>query len=364
VGGPYSGGYRAASNSMRHSTIRPFLVSVLSVLLLSAPAALAEGAEATKPSSLSWVELRGAESCGGAVLVAHLVEERLGRHALVAPSQASLSLEGWVEHSEISPSWRAVVVVRDSDGQVLGSREIVSDASTCAELRESVVLAVALMIDPNASSVPAAPMATPRTPEPTIHAAAPDTPCSQAVSKPQPPGRWRVESDAGPELAYGVLPSPAFGISAGLTLALPGLWRARASAAALSPQTLSIGGGASAQLTAAYGGLLVCRAALEDARRQSLELCGGAMLGSLSATGTGFSGNSNGDTNWFVDLVGAASWVLPIAGPLAARLGATVGIAPIRNRVMYDDSTRSRESAYVEPLVNAMADVGVALALP
>ena len=346
---------------MRHSTILPFLVSALWLL---APAAQAEEAAATKPSSLSWVELPGAESCGGAVLVARLVEERLGRHALVAPSQASLSIEGRVEHSDMSPHWRAVVAVRDLGGQVLGSREIASDSSTCGELRESVVLAVALMIDPNVMNGPAAPMAAPRAPVPTMRAAAPDAPCPPAVSKAQEPGRWRVEADAGPELAYGVLPSPAFGISADLTVALPGLWHARASAAALSPQTLSIGGGASAQLTAAYGGLFVCPTAIEDARGRSLELCGGAMLGSLGATGTGFSGNSTSDTTLFVDLVGEASWVLPIAGPLAARLGATIGAAPIRNRVMYDDSTRSRQSAYVAPLVNAMADVGVALTLP
>jgi hypothetical protein len=333
-------------------------------LSLLAPSALAAGAEATKPSSLSWVELPGAESCGGAMLVARLVEERLGRHALVAPSQAGLSLEGRVEHADLPPYWRAFIMVRDPDGAVLGSRKIVSEASTCGELRESVALAVALMIDPNATSRPATPIAAPRVSEPVMQAAGSDKPCPAAVSKPQAPGRWRVDADAGPELAYGFLPSPAVGISAGITVGVSRIWNVRASATALSPQTLAIDGGALARLTMAYGGLLVCPTAFEDAHRRSLELCGGALVGSLGASGKGFGLSSGADTAPLVDLVGAASLVVPIAGPLEVRLGATVGLAPIRNSVVYDDATGAPHNGYVTPLVNAMADVGVAVTLP
>jgi hypothetical protein len=346
---------------MRRSNVPSLL---LTAVLLVAPNALAEGAEATKPSSLSWVELPGAESCGGALAVARLVEERLGRHALVAPSQAGLSLEGRVEHAGVVPYWHAVLVVRDADGVILGSRDIVSEASACDELRESVAIAVALMIDPNATIRPAPPRVSLPVSEPAPPQAASNMSCTAADSNPQASGRWRVEADSGPELAYGFLPSPSLGVAAGITVVSAGFWHARAYAAALSPQTRSVGGGASARLTVAYGGLLLCPATFEDTHRRSLDLCGGAQVGSLGATGGGFSENSGADTAPFVDLVGAVSLVVPIAGPLAVRLGATGGIAAIRNRVAYDDTTGTRQVAYVAPLVNAMADVGVSMRLP
>jgi hypothetical protein len=103
-----------------------------------------------RTSSLSWVELPGAESCGGTVLIANLVEEDLGRHAIVAPAGADLSIEAYVEHPDAAPGWRARIVLRDPGGAVLDQREITSSEPTCDELRTSTALAIALMIDPDA----------------------------------------------------------------------------------------------------------------------------------------------------------------------------------------------------------------------
>jgi hypothetical protein len=62
-------------------------------------------------SSLSWVELPGAEACGGAAALAKPVEQRLGRAALVSPAQADLSIEGRAERE--GDHFRAVLVLAE-----------------------------------------------------------------------------------------------------------------------------------------------------------------------------------------------------------------------------------------------------------
>ena len=82
-------------------------IAVVVAVLATVSAARAAGST----SSLSWVELAGAEGCGGAPAVAQEVERRLGRHALVSPAQADLSVEGYAERRGNPPRFHAVIVV-------------------------------------------------------------------------------------------------------------------------------------------------------------------------------------------------------------------------------------------------------------
>jgi hypothetical protein len=352
------------------------LLAVAMLLAASGQANAKDAATAT--SALSWVELPGAEACGGAIALSRRVEDHLGRHALVPPSQAALSIEGRVEHGNSPPFWRAFIVLRDESGAVRGSREIESLQSDCSELRESVALAIALMVDPDAM-IRAPPPIVAGVPAPLVAM----LPAARAASVPVPASAddrgstrgggsatagaaihpWTAEADAQMGLAYGLLPSPAFGLGVGVTLRPPGFWRVRVSGAAFWPQRLAAEGTGSTRLTMVDAGLAVCPLALNDGRRLSLELCGGAFLGSLGADGTGF-GASHSATSPFVDLAGMATLLVHVISPLSVTVGATFGVAPVRNRVVYEDSGGASQTLYAGPLVNGVGTIGLAVVVP
>src|SRR5579872_5543604 len=189
----------------------------------------ADSSPASAPtSSLSWVELPGAEGCGGAVVMARLVEENLGRHAIVAPPHADLSIEGYVEHRDTAPAWRARIVLRDSAGTVLGQREITSSEPTCDELRTSAAIVITLMIDPDAAARAPAPLPARPAPSEPASAARPPAPASPRTSAPaRLAARWRVQADIEPIVAFGMQPAVSPGAALGATVR-PGavFWRA------------------------------------------------------------------------------------------------------------------------------------------
>ena len=355
---------------MRSAKTELFTVAML---LAASGQANAENA-ATATSALSWVELPGAEACGGAIALSRRVEEHLGRHALVPPSQAALSIEGRVEHGSSPPFWRAFIVLRDESGAVRGNREIESLQSDCSELRESVALAIALMIDPDAM-IRAPPPIVAGVPAPLVvmlPTARAEPPSFDHRGSPRGNGSatagaaihpWTAEADAQMGLAYGLLPSPAFGLGVGVTIRPPGFWRVRVSGAAFWPQRLAAAGSGSTRLTLVDAGLAVCPLALNDGLRVSLELCGGAFLGSLGADGTGF-GASHSATSPFVDLAGMATLLVHVISPLSVAVGATFGVAPVRNRVVYEDSGGASQTLYAGPLVNGVGTIGLAAVVP
>ena len=112
--------------------------------------ASAASAQATPPtSSLSWVRLPGAESCLSTHQLAASVEKRLGHRAFVSASQAELSLEGRIERSA-PDRWSATLIVSDRNGRTLGKRELHARGDSCAAIDRSLVLVVAIAIDPGA----------------------------------------------------------------------------------------------------------------------------------------------------------------------------------------------------------------------
>jgi hypothetical protein len=353
------------------------LLLAVALLLAGSDEASAAYAESAT-SSLSWVELPGAEECGGAIALSRLVEDHLGRHALVPPSQADLSIEGRVEHLDSPRLWRAHIVLRDASGGQRGSREIESAEADCSELRESVALAMALMIDPDAMQRAAPPIAA-RVVAPLV--AVLETPRADSVPAPPSADRpvprrdggsavlgaaihpWSAEADAQMGLAYGLLPSAAFGLGIGVTLRPPRFWRVRVLGNAFWPQRLSAEGNGSTRLTLLAAGVAVCPLAFEDAHGVSLELCGGALMGSLGADGAGF-GTSHSATSPFVDLAGMATLLVHVISPLSLTAGATFGVAPVRNRVVYEDSGGASQTLYVAPLVNGVGTIGLAVVVP
>ncbi len=121
--------------------------------------------QAQRTSSLSWVRLRGTESCISTQALAERVEQRLGRRAFVSASQADLSLEGHVERASNPAGFVATLVVSDRAGRALGRRVLRVAGDDCQQLEPSLVLVIALAMNPGTALAAAGDSAQPLSPE-------------------------------------------------------------------------------------------------------------------------------------------------------------------------------------------------------
>jgi hypothetical protein len=152
-------------------------------LLLASPTAKAQQAPSFE---LAWVRGGGAELCPAESKIAERVVARLGRDPFA--ERASHAIEAVVERK--NQRFYVSIRVRDTGGSAVGERELALDASDCEPIADAVALAIALVIDPNASLAP--PIATPNTdandlpPATTDLAPAPSTPLPTAPASPAP----------------------------------------------------------------------------------------------------------------------------------------------------------------------------------
>jgi hypothetical protein len=222
---------------------------VLAALLASA-AARAE-APATEPATyaLSWVRAEGAEECPSGRVVVTEIERRLGRR--VFDSAAERAFE--VEVTRFGATFRSDVFVRDAAGRAVGHRTLQSDEPGCTALVNATVLAIALVIDPDAAAhepaTPASAAAFEPSPEPPPPPAPP--PPSPASPPPSPPSPPRSEPSrplfAGNELSLrgelssGLVPAASAGVELSFNARSRARWGVALSAAYSAPQTARAG---------------------------------------------------------------------------------------------------------------------------
>jgi hypothetical protein len=323
--------------------------------LVATFASWSASAEPPPTASLSWVELPGAESCAGATSLAREVEQRLGRHALVSPSQADLSIEGRAERSNDS-RWRAVIELRDSHGLLLGTRELATDGPDCGPLMDSTALAVALMVDPNASvrSDPVPSLALPIAP------AIPDVPASPPVGVPVP---WGMVSSIGALVGFGVLPAPAVGVQFDIGATAPRFWEVEAFGRAYESQRRFVTANASVHFAAMSGGLATCPVHRERAWWLDFDLCAGAELAVLESESDGL-GTRHSNTVTIFRLLANTHVSVPIAGPLALRAGGELGVALLQRDFIYYDVPGNSHNLFSTGPLTAAADLGVLFSLP
>lgn len=96
---------------------------------------------------LEWTRGPGAEACLSESELIEEVEVSLRRHAFTERSRADRVLRAQIQQSDASPRWRAQIGLSTARDRSLGGREITIDSESCDEASESLVLALALMID-------------------------------------------------------------------------------------------------------------------------------------------------------------------------------------------------------------------------
>jgi Sigma-70, region 4 len=122
---------------------------LLTALLL--PRVAAAGEQGAR-YAVKWSTGEGAESCAQQAEMTAAVGRLVSTHLLADPEYADRFIVGTVSRLG---SWRAQFSVRDAAGNILGERELESNAASCGELDSAAALAIALIVDPERRLSPA-----------------------------------------------------------------------------------------------------------------------------------------------------------------------------------------------------------------
>ncbi len=96
---------------------------------------------------LDWTRGPGAEACPSEPELIEDVERSLGRRAFADQTHADRVLRVDIQRADTPPRWLARIELATPSGRKLGRRDLTVDSMSCEEASESLVLALALMID-------------------------------------------------------------------------------------------------------------------------------------------------------------------------------------------------------------------------
>jgi hypothetical protein len=100
--------------------------------------------------ALNWVREPGAEGCVSSQAMAQMLEQVVGP-VLRQPAEAGFAIEGIIQKVNPPGGWRARLRVTNPDGIILGERELTNLEPRCSALTASVLLVLAVIIDPDAA---------------------------------------------------------------------------------------------------------------------------------------------------------------------------------------------------------------------
>ena len=338
---------------------------LLSLGLAGAAAAQEAGPVGPRTSDLSFVRLPGAEDCIASRELAAAVEERLGRSVFVSAARADVTVEGRVERVDDPAGWRAVIVLSDADGEVLGERELTAEGDDCAALEDPLVLVVAVMIDPDAALGPREGErdVEPEEPEPTEQ---PEPEIREVVRtervevpvEREAPG-WHVELDGGVGVAVGALPGVA-PLWVGSVYAEPPSFIGVELELGLLPwATESAQDGGEATFAMGYAGILLCPLRWKPSA-WSLGACAGVHLGATRVTGDGIEASP--EERVTAEVVARLRVAWQVASWLSILARPTV-VVPIR-REPWEWRTAGGSEELFEPWpVGGRVDLGVGIHL-
>jgi hypothetical protein len=327
----------------------------LLVLLLSGVAGAQDDFATAR---LEWQRAPGAEECVTRDALSRAVAERLARDPFVA-SGGDIVVRGKVRPLSAESGWSAELELVTSNGALIGTRTLQTEAEHCSALDESLPLVLALMLDVPRDEVRRADerkaAAAPK-PEPprTTPIALPRT-----VHAPREP--WRFRAAALATGAVGLLPEPALGAGVTLGVEPPTFWLTELDATIWLPRDAEQdGGGARYRLLAVA--LHLCPFTI-DAAPLRLDLCAGQRLGRLEASGFGFERNRDQIRLIYDVSVRARGW-LELFGPVGLLFGVGAEVPLARDRFYFVAADgRQPELFRMSPLIG-VADIGLGVSLP
>ncbi len=317
---------------------------------------------AAEPDSYSfaWVRTDGADTCPGSRAAQEEVTRRLGRSPFDA--EAVQSLEVVVARDEAA--FRATIYIRGPEGSELGQRSIESQSDDCATLFDATVLALALVIDPEASegppttSFPEVAPAPPPVPAPACPSApAAECPTVIAHQQPAPPtSPWKTTLAPQALLGFGLIPDASVGWGLeGLVQHERGWGLALALAALPSREATSREARLGAGLTLGWAELSF---APWKSRVGSLRLGLGLAPGLLHVVAYSPQPVEPGDFAWFAGTAGLAGQ-LRLGGPLVGVAGFRAFVPVTRYSLEVDETP-----LYFAPAVAGMGALGLGLTFP
>ncbi len=331
---------------------------------IAEPAAENAGA-AARTSSLSWVRLRGAESCIATQALAQAVEKRLGRPVFVSASEADLSVEGRVERA--GGGWVAAIEVRDPSGNRVGSRELKSPARDCSAIDEQLTFVLSVLIEPH---IPPSPPREEPAPLPTVLPIAPPprevdrVVVRVPVKVPAGDPPVRFAGHAGATLGGGFLPRAGGGVSLIALVEPRSFWGILVGGSYLFEQEVAAEQGARARASAAFGTAALCPlGATGEGDRLGARLCAGVHVGSLRSRGDGFS-VSLGDEVFvaYASLLGQLGY--RITGPLMVATGASLSTPIARGELRYRNADGEARTLFRASPVALAAHLGLGVRFP
>ena len=392
-----------------HATMHRRWLFGLALCCASSSARLLAQADEPSTSSLSWVRLAGAESCVSTQRLAERVEKRLGRRAFVSASQADLSFEGRIQHDTRHDAWVATIVVSDRAGRIVGRRELHAIGSECSSIEDSLVLVLAIAIDPGGVIAAVLGMDDELSNEASQLLSQLDLPRANdadllqqlTIVRPEPPADNTMSAAASPNGAanvdipapgydaaiqrapvmtaselrlffaagadFGVLPHTAVGGLFGVSYQPRAMATFELFAFGYVPLSTSIA--SQDRPTAAswraefelYGvGVRVCPWSLGPANAQ-VGLCAGGRLGALSVQGRGFAQEVATTRAWAQAELQARLTVT--LGSVALQLAAGPAAALVRDRMQFADAAGERQTFYRPAALSAAVSLAAALRL-
>ncbi len=288
----------------------------------------------------------GAESCIAAPELAREVEARLGRSVFVSVTQADMSVEGHVEPRK-DGGWRVLFTLRDATGAPLGTRELLQDEADCTSARDSIILVVSVMIDPDAAL---------KSPVPT------------KSIKPSPPprrvsGPWRSETFASAKAGIGILPNASVGFSLSTLLVPLRFVALELSGTLWFDNTASTQGPGRADFSLGYGSASACPLTVWRDRWHLLA-CASGLFGRVHVKGSGFDVVRPDDSKFFVASAFDTRVEVRLLGPLALRASASLIIPIVRNSFVFTNADSTQTELFRMAPLAATGELGVGVTLP
>jgi hypothetical protein len=301
-------------------------------------------------AALDWQRSDAAESCVDAAGLASGVEARLHRTVFGPRAGADVVVQVRLTRREDGP-WLAQIELRSVDGQLVGTRELVTAAEHCSALDESLNLAIALMVDLSVDELPV--------PAPPVRQVVrPRTPIELPRRTHAPREPWRLRTAALGTVAIGLLPGPAPGVRGSVGVEPPTFWLTELDVTWWPAQEDS-SGDEGARATFLTLGAYLCPVGV-GTRTTHVSLCFGQEVGRLSVGGFGFDRNDD-RTRLTYDIGLRARASQRVVGALALFVGVQ-GLVPLsRDRFVADEANGARRQVFRRPFLAGAAEVGIGL---